>query len=167
MEISNQSSKIKYLFLPLAALFMFSCNTTSNHKEVMHTSDSTISVVDTLSTVVKLAVVPETFRLTSLPDSIQVILTNNTSDTITTGLYYIIETFESNEWKEISPTNIAFNDLGWQLRPKDQQSFQQSLYKKQINYQVGQYRIMKSYIKSDYRKTKDKLHVYAEFAIAK
>ena len=91
-------------------------------------------------------------------------MTNNTNDTITTGLYYRIEFYEKKEWKVISPEQF-FVDLGWTLIPSGFHTFETKLLKEQINYKAGKYRIVKYYLKSDYQKTKEELNVYAEFNI--
>lgn len=93
-------------------------------------------------------------------------MTNNTNDTITTGLHYQIEQYKDNEWIKVSPDQF-FYDLGILLRPSDFHTFDKKLLRKQIEYKVGAYRIKKYYLKSDYQKERKSFNVYAAFNIEK
>lgn len=152
------------LILVLSAVFLLSCNQRNDNKEV-HTDDNNVKSADTISKMVNLSAQPETLKLSALPDSITVILTNNTTDTITTGLHYSIEKQQANEWNEVSPKDIVFHDLGWHIKPNDTESFVKKLYKDQIDYKAGKYRIVKYYLKSNYQQTKENYNIYAEFNI--
>lgn len=154
------------LILIISTAFLLSCNQRNDNKEV-HTIDNSAQSADTISKTIKLSAQPETLKLSAFPDSITVILTNNTIDTITSGLHYVIEKLEDNKWNEVSPKDIVFHDLGWHLKPNDTESFGKKLYKNQIDYKAGRYRIVKYYLKSDYQQTKENYNVYAEFNIEK
>lgn len=93
-------------------------------------------------------------------------MTNKTNDTITTGLYYQIEHYKNNGWIEIMPAQF-FHDLGYRLKPSDFHTFDKKLLTNQIDYDIGKYRIVKYYLKSDYKNTKKKFNVYTEFTITK
>ncbi len=155
----------KILVLTIPAIFLLSCNQTKSNAEATHSIDNSAAAADTVSKTVKLSVQPETFKLSALPDSIMVIMTNNTADTITTGLHYHIEKLQADEWKEVSPKDIAFIDIGWRLKPYDTERFGKKLYKDKIHYKSGKYRIAKYYLKSDYHHTKKTFNVYAEFTV--
>lgn len=157
----------KLLILVISTVFLLSCNQRNGNNETKHTIDNSAQPADTIRKTIKLSAQPETLKLSALPDSIKVILTNNTTDTITTGLYYAIEKLEGNQWVEVSPKDVVFNDLGWRLRPNDSERFVKKLYKNQIAYKAGKYRILKYYLKSDYQETKENYNVYAEFNIEK
>ena len=116
-------------------------------------------------TAVSLSVEPNVFKLSKVPEIVKVTMTNNTNDTITTGLRYRIETFEKNEWKEVSPPEQFFDDIGLRLIPSAFHTFEERLLTDKIDYKAGKYRIVKSYLKSDYEKTKKDYFVYAEFKI--
>lgn len=145
----------------ISVTILLSC-TQTKQKEQLTEKEQAIDVIDKS---VSLSLESKVFKLSELPDTVMVTMTNNTNDTITTGLHYQIENYENNEWKEISPKDIVFHDLGWQLKPTDSEGFEKKLYKDQISYKVGKYRIVKYYLNSDYQKTKENFNVYAEFEI--
>ena len=155
----------KLSILITSLVLLLSCNQTKSNNETTRPNDNSVQVADTISKTVKLSAQPEILKLSALPDSITVLMTNNITDTITTGLHYSIEIQEANEWKEISPKDIVFNDLGWRLKPNDTESFAKKLYKDQIDYKAGKYRIVKHYLKSDYLQTKEDYTVLAKFSI--
>lgn len=139
------------------------CNQTTDNKEEKSIENKQIDTV--LNKSVSLSVEPNIFKLSELPEVLTVKLTNNSNDTITTGLHYQIENYENNEWKEILPKDIAFNDIGWRLKPTDSEIFEKKLYKNQIHYKAGKYRIIKYYLKSDYQEKRENFNVYGEFEI--
>lgn len=147
------------------AFIVWGCRQPNNNKETRQTSYTSVKNTGSVNSVVALAADPQKIEINAMPDSIQVAIFNNTNDTITTGLHYTIEKLEDSEWKEISPEGIPFHDLGWTLKPGDTQSFSESTYANQINYQTGRYRVVKYYLKSDYGKTRETYNVYAEFNI--
>ncbi|RZJ91784.1 MAG: hypothetical protein EOO20_04105 [Chryseobacterium sp.] len=151
------------ILLIISSTLLLSCNQTK--KGVGEQSSNKEQVNDIKDKSVLLSLEPNLFKLSEIPDTVTLTITNNTSDTITTGLYYQIESFENNEWKEVSPKDMVFHDLGWKLKPSDTENFQMKLYKDQIDYRAGKYRIVKYYLNSDYRKTKEKQNVYGEFEI--
>lgn len=146
----------------ISTTLLLSCNQAKQKEEEQLTKNEQVN--DVIGKSVSLSVKPNVFKLSELPDTVTVTITNNTTDTITTGLQYYIEKLENKEWKEISPKNMVFNDLGWQLRPNDTENFEKKLYKDQISYELGKYRIVKYYLNSDYQKKK-KFNVYAEFEV--
>lgn len=156
---------MKYLLILTLSTILLSCNQTKNNHKEAQADNNKVQVADTAKQAVTLSAVPETLKLSALPDSIQVLMTNNTADTISTGLHYYIEKFEDNKWIDVSPKGIVFHDLGWQLKPNGNESFAKKLYKDQINYKAGKYRIVKYYLPSNYKATKNSHDVYAEFKI--
>lgn len=92
-------------------------------------------------------------------------ITNNTNDTITTGLHFCIERFEADRWKVVSPKDIEFPDLGWRIVPDGSETFTKKLYKDRIHYTAGRYRVVKHYLKSDYMQTRKSFEIFAEFDI--
>jgi len=149
------------ILLVIATTLLLSCKQPKKAKE----GESTRQVKNIVDKSVTLSVEPAVLLLSALPDAITTTMTNNTEDTITTGLQYEIEKYKNNEWNEIAPEGIVFEDLGWQLKPTDTQNFTKKLYKDQIEYKAGKYRIVKHYLKSDYQKTRERFNVYAEFTI--
>ena len=157
---------MKNLFiLILSTTFLLSCNQIKSNNEKTATNDNNEQVADTTNKVVYLTAERATIKLSAIPESINVIMTNNTTDTITTGLHYSIEKLIGYDWQEVSPKDIVFNDLGWRLKPTDTENFEKKLFKDQIDYKPGKYRIVKYYLKSDYQKTKQNYNIYAEFNI--
>lgn len=159
---------MKQIFILMLSALLWSCNQTKSNKDessVNNNYEQTVQA-DTAKTV-QLIAEPSTLKLSALPDSIKVIITNNTTDTITTGLHYFIEKLADSQWNEVSPKDIVFHDLGWRLKPNDSETFVKKLYKDQIKFTTGKYRIVKYYLNSDYQKTKQQLNVYAEFEIEK
>ena len=118
-----------------------------------------------LNETVSLSLERSVFKLSKVPTVVKVKITNNTNDTITTGLYYQIENYEKNEWKEVSPPDQFFDLIGFRLTPSDSHTLEKRLLPDKIDYKTGKYRIVKDYIKSDYEKTKKNFHVYTEFKI--
>ncbi|MBV2227201.1 MAG: hypothetical protein KUL85_10115 [Sphingobacterium mizutaii] len=155
----------KLSILIISAILILGCGQTKSNNEVTLPNDSGIQVVDSISRMVKLSSPPETLKASALPDSITVKITNNTNDTITTGLHYSIERFEADRWKDVSPKGIVIPDLGWRIVPNGSETFTKKLYKDRIHYTAGKYRILKDYIKSDYQKTRENFNVSAEFII--
>lgn len=151
------------LLLTISIVLLFGCN--NPKKDKTEKSTEIVETKEVLNEVVSLSLVPNVFKLSQLPDMVEVKMTNNTNDTVTTGLHYKIERNENNIWKEVSPKGIVFHDLGWQLTPGHTENFEKQLYKTQIDYKVGKYRIAKYYLKADYQETKQNYTIYAEFNI--
>jgi len=151
------------ILLAIATIFLSGCNQPQKAKEEKSTQKGQVN--DLVDKSVTLSVEPSVFLLSKLPETITTTMANTTEDTITTGLQYKIESYQNNKWKEISPNDMLFQDLGWQLKPTDTQNFTKKLYKDQIEYKAGKYRIVKHYLKSDYQKTRERFTVYAEFDI--
>jgi|SRR5690554_3292431 len=153
----------KIISIWIAVAFLTGCNDTKNI-DSEKTSKVVIEQIANTDTVI-LSIAPKVFKLSELPDTLYVTMTNNTSDTITTGLHYRIEAFINNEWKSVSPEDIAYQDIGFRLQPAEYRVFDKLLLKDQIAYQVGKYRIVKYYLKSDYQRNKKTYNLYAEFNI--
>lgn len=155
------------ILLIISTTLLFSCNQPKKEEKQSIKKERPIQneQTDVMDKSVSLSVKPDVFKLSDIPDTVIVKMTNNTNDTISTGLHYKIENYEKNEWKEIMPKDIVFNDLGWRLKPTDSENFEKKLYKDQINYKAGRYRIVKYYLKSDYQETKENFNVYAEFKV--
>ena len=151
-----------FILLITSIIFLLSCNRTKKEGEQPIKKEQ---INNREKKSVSLSVEPTVFKLSEIPDTLKVTMTNNTNDTITTGLHYWIENYEHYKWKEISPKDITFNDIGWQLKPNETENFAKKLYKDQINYKVGKYRIVKYYLNSDYQKTRESHNVYGEFEI--
>lgn len=151
------------ILLIVSTTILLSCNQTKKEEKQSIKNEPVKNNV--LGKSVSLFVEQNLFKLHELPEAVTVTITNNSDDTITTGLHYQIEYNENNDWQEISPKDMVFHDLGWQLKPTDTEKFEKKLFKDQINYKVGTYRIVKYYLKSDYQKTKENNNVYAEFRI--
>src|SRR5690606_9234572 len=126
------------ILLIISTTLLLSCNQTKQEGQ----STKKEQVNGAIGKSVSLSVEPNVFKLSELPGIVTVTMTNNTNDTITTGLHYQIENYENNEWKEILPKDIMFHDLGFQLKPTGTESFEKKLYKDQINYKMGTYRIV-------------------------
>jgi len=160
VDMQNLFKTLVILIISITTLQ--SCNQTKNdNTEKSYQNEQAEKV---LNKTVSLSVKPDNFKLFELPELVKVTMTNNTNDTITTGLYYRIEFYENNEWKVISPEQF-FEDLGWTLKPSDFHIFETKLLTEQIDYKPGKYRIVKYYLKSDYQNTKEELNIYAEFNI--
>lgn len=153
----------KLILLIISSTLLLSCSQSDKAKEEQSIKNEQMN--DIVDETVSLSIEPSVFQLSEIPDAVLLKMTNNTNDTITIGLHYQIEKYVKNHWKEISPKNIVFNDLGWRLRPTASENFEKKLYKSQINYEAGKYRILKHYLKSDYQKTKEHFNVYAEFEV--
>lgn len=152
------------LLLTISIILLFGCNNPKKNKT--EKSTELVETKEVLNEVISLSLMPNVFKLSQLPDMVEVKMTNNTNNTITTGLHYKIERNENNEWKEVSPKDMVFHDLGWRLTPGHTENFEKQLYKDQINYKIGKYRIAKYYLKADYQKSKQNYTIYAEFSIA-
>lgn len=148
----------------MLAVFFFGCNQNKNNHEENPIETNSKQLPDTINQSVLLFSEPNALMLDQLPANIQVTMTNNTNDTITTGLHYHIEHFEEKKWTKVSPDQL-FNDLGYILLPGKSEEFNVKLLQDQIAYNKGKYRIVKYYLKSDYQKTRQDFHVYAEFNI--
>ncbi len=153
----------KNIILIASAIVLLSCNQTNTDKTENPTDNSSEQKSNTNDQTVKLSLTSAELQLSELPDAIKVTMTNNTNDTITTGEHFRIEKFENNEWIDFTPKDIAFTDIGYELMPYASKTFNENLFKNQIDYKSGKYRIAKYYLKSDYRKTKEEFNTYAEF----
>ncbi|MCC2598517.1 immunoglobulin-like domain-containing protein [Sphingobacterium sp. FBM7-1] len=151
------------ILLIISTTLLLSCNQPKKNNEEQSTTKEQVN--DMVDKTVSLSIEPEIFKLSEIPDAIKVTITNNTNDTITTGVHYQIENYQNNVWKEVSPKDIVFEDLGWRLKPTNSEIFDKKLYKDQINYKTGKYRIVKYYLNSDYQTTRETHNVYGEFEI--
>ncbi len=134
-----------------------------------------IEIPDTFNRSVELSMETSVFELSALPDKIEVNMTNDTNDTIWTGEHYHIEIFDNGKCREISfpeyiihnGTSYAliFNDIDYMLKPSASINLEKNLFKDWIFYSRGRYRIAQKYIKSDFKRTKEKYKAYVEFYI--
>jgi len=145
-------------------MFFLSCTQSKNSNEEERIETQAKVETDSIHKTVTLSIEPKLFKLSSLPDSVNVKMMNNTNDTIITGLHYEIEHFKNNQWLKASPDQF-FNDIGFSLTEGKLRDFEIKLLKKQIDYEVGKYRITKYYLKHDYQKTKQTFEVFAQFDI--
>lgn len=150
------------ILLMVSTIILLSCNQTGNDKK--EKSYENKQAKNVLNDTVSLSVKPNLLKFSKLPNLVEVTITNNTNDTITTGLHYSIEHHEKNEWNEVSPEQL-FHDLGWTLIPSGFHTFETKLLPDKINYKTGKYRIVKYYLKADYQKTKKYFNISAEFNI--
>ncbi|MGV6946766.1 immunoglobulin-like domain-containing protein [Sphingobacterium kyonggiense] len=155
----------KSSILIISAILILGCGQSKGGNETSRTNRATVQELESTNRTVELTAQPATLKISELPDSITVKVTNNTNDTITTGLLYRIERFEADGWKDVSPKDIVIPDLGWRIVPNGSETFTKKLYKDRINYTAGKYRILKDYIKSDYQKRRKKFNVSGEFNI--
>lgn len=155
----------KNIILVIFAIVLLSCNQTKTDKSVNPTNNISEQKSDSNNQTVILSLEFAELKLSELPDAIKVTMTNNTNDTITTGEHFRVEKFEHNEWIDFTPKDIAFRDIGYDLNPNGAKTFNENLFKNQIDYKLGKYRIAKSYLKSDYQETKEDFNIYAEFEI--
>lgn len=153
----------KLILLIISTTLLLSCKQPEKIKEEQVIKKQQVNNV--IDKPISLLLEPSVFKISELPDTVTVTMFNNTKDTIVTGMHYYIERMEANQWKKAPLEGIAFNDIGLVLKPNNTKNFEKRLYKDQINYTAGKYRIVKYYIKSDYLKTKDKFYLYAEFNI--
>ena len=155
----------KNIILIISAIVLLSCNQTKTNQSENPADVISEQKSDTTDPTLKLSLVSAELKLSELPDAIKVTMTNNTNDTITTGEHFRIEKFENNEWIDFTPKDIAFNDIGYELKPYGVKTFHENLFKNKIDYKPGKYRIVKYYFTSDYQQTNEDFNIYAEFEI--
>lgn len=149
----------KIIALTIPIFFLLSCKQTKNE------SEKTYNQTKTADKIVELTIEPKTFKLSSLPETVEIEMNNKTSDTITTGDHYQIEKLEVDKWINILPRDMLFYDIGYIIKPFDNKIFDKKLFKNKINYESGKYRVVKYYVRPNNQKTKGKNNVYAEFEI--
>ncbi|RMB62872.1 ASCH domain-containing protein [Dokdonia sinensis] len=111
-----------------------------------------------------LALHPNSYALSALPDTVEATMYNTTTDTIITGLHYSIEHLKNGSWEDVVP-DLIFNDIGYELFPNGAQTFPINLLHNKITYKKGSYRISKRYLKDDYHRTRKQYPVSANFTI--
>lgn len=149
----------KIIALTIPIFFLLSCKQTKNESEKIYNHNKTEDKN------VELTIEPTSFRLSSLPEIVEIKMKNKTSDTITTGEYYQIEKLEEDKWINILPKDMSFPDIGYDLKPLDNKIFKEKLLKNKISYNSGKYRVVKYYVRPDYQNTREKINIYAEFEI--
>lgn len=149
----------KIIALTIPIFFLLSCKQTKNESEKIYNHNKTEDKN------VELTIEPTSFRLSSLPEIVEIKMKNKTSDTITTGEYYQIEKLEEDKWINILPKDMSFRDIGYDLKPLDNKIFKEKLLKNKISYNSGKYRVVKYYVRPDYQNTREKINIYAEFEI--
>lgn len=135
----------KFILLIISATFLSS--STSKQEEI-----------------VSLLVTPNVLDLSELPETVEVTMINNTQETVSAGLHYWIEHYENSKWVRVSPEQV-FEDIGYNFSPSVFYTYEKNLFREEIDYKVGKYRIAKYYLKSDYQETKEKFRVYTEFCV--
>lgn len=113
---------------------------------------------------VSLSVKPNVLDVFALPETLEVTMINNTQQTISAGLQYWIEHYEKSKWVRVSPEQF-FEDIGYNFSPSVFYTYEKNLFREEIDYKVGKYRIVKYYLKPDYQETKEKFRVYTEFCV--
>ena len=144
---------------------IFSCNQNKTKRSENPTEIISQQKANITNETVKLSLLSAELKLSELPNALKVTMTNNTYDTITTGEHFRIEKFENNEWIDFTPKDIVFNDIGYELKPYDKKTFHENLFKNQIDYTPGKYRITKYYLKSGDQQTNENFNIYAEFEV--
>src|SRR5690606_24049608 len=135
----------KFILLIISATFLSS--STSKQEEI-----------------VSLLVTPNVLDLSELPETVEVTMINNTQETVSAGLHYWIEHYENSKWVRVSPEQV-FEDIGYNFSPSVFYTYEKNLFREEIDYKVGKYRIAKYYLKSNYQETKEKFRVYTEFCV--
>lgn len=156
---------MKIIWTIILAVIFVSCGQSENSQSSTSPVKNEAQEQSYTTNEVILTAQPDTLELSSLPDTLNIVMTNYTTDTVTTGLHYCLEFYEKDLWMEVSPKEMVFNDIGFRLVPGGSQVFVIGLYKDSIPYQEGRYRVIKYYLASDYSKTKESHDVYAEFTI--
>ena len=134
--------------------------------ETVVTNDNNQSQLDSLQNTVVLSIASDHFKVSGFPDSVKLIMTNYTNGEITTGDHYFIEFFDGREWLKIPHFDkIAFHDIGYRLRNGDSKEFTIHFFTDKYRYKAGKYRIVKYYLKEDFRKTMIRNDVYASFYV--
>lgn len=152
----------KIIALTIPIFFLLSCKQTKNESEKTYNQTK---IEDTSNGIVELMINSKSFKLSSLPETVEIEMMNKTSDTITTGDFYQIEILKEDKWINISPKDITFYEIGYDLKPLDNKIFEEKLLKNEISYNSGKYRVEKYYARPNHQKTKEKNNVYAEFEI--
>lgn len=145
--------------------FLFlSCNQNKTSKKTESSPKQKTVSQNELKDTVLLSTATNVFKLSSIPDTLSVKMTNHTVDTLTTGLHYDIQKLEKNEWIKALPDQL-YQDIGFGLLPSESKFFTVRMRKDQVVYKSGNYRIVKYYLKQDFKKTRKQFFVYAEFRI--
>ena len=155
----------KNTILITSLIVLLSCNQNKTHQSENTTNILSEQKSNTNEQTVKLSLLTEELKLSEFPNAIKVTMTNNTNDVIVTGEHFRIEKFKNNEWIDFTPKDAIFNDIGYELKPYSTKTFKISLFKNQIDYKPGKYRIAKYYLKSDYQQTNGEFNIYSEFEI--
>lgn len=151
----------KSLFLLLlSGSVLVSCNQNNNTQDTTDMAPRE----DTVMNEVLLTSVSEVLQATSIPDTLSVQMSNNTKDTINTGMYYDIEQLHDKTWMTVLPEQ-NFQDIGFRVLPSDSKRFGVKLLRDQITYEPGSYRVVKYYMKPDFKETKEQHCIYAEFTV--
>jgi hypothetical protein len=157
--------KRKSILWILAVVFMQSCSQPDNKAEE-RTDEKTAQESSTTGSSVTLSIESESFPYAKIPEEVQVRMTNHTTDTIITGMHYRIEVLNDNKWSVISPDDMFFIEIAYELKPAEERSFDTPLLTDRILYKAGKYRIVKYYIPSGYQNERIESHdLYAEFSI--
>lgn len=124
------------------------------------------SQIDSLQNTVVLSIATDRYKVSEFPDSVEIIMTNYTNGEITTGDHYFVEFFDGREWLKISHFDkILFHLIGYALYNGDCKEFNIHFFTDKYRYKAGKYRIVKYYLKEDFRRTMIRNYVYASFYI--
>ncbi|HLS94970.1 MAG TPA: immunoglobulin-like domain-containing protein [Sphingobacterium sp.] len=153
------------LLLFVLAAILWSCGQGGNNNDRRSSGHRNGSKADTVRQGVTFSVQPDVFKRSTLPDSVQVKISNNTTDTLITGVSYHIEMLENGKWTVVSPDDMVFISIGVLIPPSSDQFFTKGMLKDQIPYRTGEYRIVKPYVKGNFQKTREEHFLYAPFTI--
>jgi hypothetical protein len=152
------------IVLFMTGFLFLSCNQNKTSENTESASKQKTVSQNELQDTVLLSTATDVFKLSSVPDTLNVKMTNHTGDTLTTGLHYDIQKLENSEWIKVLPDQF-FQDIGFGLLPSESKSFTVRMRKDQAVYKAGNYRVVKYYLKQDFKKTRKQFFVYAEFRI--
>lgn len=117
----------KFLLLFVLMAILWSCNQASNNNDQKSSDHQNGSKTDTVRQGVTFSVQPDVFKLSTLPDSVQVKISNYTMDTLMTGVGYHIEVLDENDrWIVVSPDDMAFISIGVLLLPSIDKLFEKN-----------------------------------------
>lgn len=92
---------------------------------------------------------------------VKITITNTTSENVTTGTYYSIESYEGTSWKKLKLLDkIVFEDIAFNINPSRSKEFLINLQLIPYNYVPGKYRIGKEVVSGGQR-----LIVSSEFTV--
>src|SRR5690606_15038001 len=121
------SIMMKIIWTIILAVIFVSCGQSENSQSSTSPVKNEAQEQSYTTNEVILTAQPDTLELSSLPDTLSIVMTNYTTDTVTTGLHYCLEFYEKDLWMEVSPKGMVFNDIGFRLVPGGSQVFVRGL----------------------------------------